>query len=185
MGILLASLAATACAFENSSKLNVPTAPDNLGGTGRTGASGGTSTGGSSPGGTSTGGGSTTGGSSAVSAFTGTWASSSIAGLPLGNCTDVKWVITAQTATSVSGTVNATCDNGVTVAANVTGTMAGANQMNIDANGTLTIAGVPCPVTLAGTGMRQTDNSMKVDYIGNYCMGNFSGSETLRRFPNL
>lgn len=181
IGILLASLTAGACAFQNSSTLGVPTAPDNAGGTGGTGTSGG-----SSSGGTSTGGGSSTGGSSALSAFVGTWTAASIPGLPLVNCTNVTWVITAQTATSVAGTVNASCDNAVTVTATLTGTLANANQMNIDGNGTMTLAGAPCPFTLAGTGIRQPDNSMKVDYIGTYCGGNnFSGSQTLRRFPNL
>ena len=182
IGILLASLVAGACAFQNSSSLGVPTAPDNAGGTG---SSGGSSTGGSS-GGTSTGGGSSTGGCSDLSAFVGTWTAASIPGLPLANCTNVTWVITAQTATSVTGTVNASCDNAVTVTANLTGTLANANQMNIDGTGTMTLAGAPCPFTLAGTGVRQPDNSMKVDYIGTYCGGNnFSGSQTLRRFPNL
>jgi hypothetical protein len=178
-GILLASLVANACAFQNSSTLGVPTAPDNAGGTG---TSGGTSTGG----GSTTGGGSSSGGSSALSAFVGTWASASIPGLPLVNCSNVTWVITAQTATSVTGTVTANCDSAVTVTANLTGTLANANQMNIDGNGTMTLAGAPCPFTIAGTGIRQPDNSMKVDYIGTYCGGNnFSGSQVLRRFPNL
>ncbi len=93
--------------------------------------------------------------------------------------------MTAQTATSVTGTVTANCDSGVSVAANLSGTMAGANTMNIDANGTLTMAGVPCPFNIIGTGTRQTNDSMKVDYIGTYCLGNVGGSEVLRRFPDL
>ena len=186
LGILLASLLANACAFQNSSSLGTPTAPDNAGGTGGTGTSGGSSGGTSTGGGSTTGGGSSGGGSSALSAFVGTWTAASIPGLPLLNCTNVTWVITAQTATTVAGTVNASCDNAVTVTANLTGTLANANQMNIDGTGTMTLAGAPCPFTIAGTGIRQPDSSMKVDYIGTYCGGNnFSGSQTLRRFPNL
>ncbi len=175
-GVLLGALMVAACAFENSSKLLVPTAPGNV----NTGAAG-------STGSSSTGGSNNSGGGSAVTpaAFAGTWASDTIAGLPLGNCSDVKWVITAQTNTSLSGTVTGNCASGVTVSANLTGTMQSENVINLVANGTLTAVGVPCQFNLTGSGTRQNNDSMKVDYSGSYCLGTVSGSETLRRFPTL
>jgi hypothetical protein len=170
VSLLLISMLATGCAFEN--KLTGPTSPSG------TGATGSTSTGGSS----STGSTSTT---SPASAFAGAWGSSSIAGLPLGNCSDVKWLITAQTDTSVSGTVSATCASGVSVAANLTGTMQNDNVINLVATGTLTAMGLPCQVSLNGTGTRQAGDTMKVDYNGSYCFGTVNGTETLRKFPNI
>jgi hypothetical protein len=174
---LLGLLFVAGCGFENSSKLLVPTAPDNA--SGAAGTTGSTSSG---SGGTSSSGG---GSSTTASAFSGAWGSSTIAGLPLGNCSDVKWLITAQTDTSVSGTVTANCASGVTVAANLTGTLKSADVIDLVATGTLTAVGVPCQFNLTGTGTRQNDDSMKVDYNGSYCFGTVSGSEILRKFPNV
>lgn len=109
----------------------------------------------------------------------------SLAGLPIGNCADLKWTLTAQTATTVAGNVTATCSNGATVAATVSGQLQTENTMTMNASGTVTMSGLPCSFNLIGTGVRQGDDSMKVDYVGTYCLGNLSGSEVLRRFPNL
>jgi hypothetical protein len=176
VGILMGALALGACNFQNSSTPMVPTAPSNTGGTGTTGTGGTGSTGGNNPGGN-------TGSNTAISQFAGVWASNSIAGLPLGKCSDVKWVITAQTDTMLSGTITATCDSGVTVSATLSGTLRNANVMDITANGSFTAMGVPCGFNLTGTGTRQSDDSMKIDYSGTYCFGNVSGTETLRKFP--
>jgi hypothetical protein len=177
LGLLLASTLATGCAFEQTSKLFSPTAPS-----GNSGAAGSTSTGGTSTGGSSTGGNSS---NSPSSAFAGAWGSPSIAGLPLGNCSDVKWLITTQTASSVAGTVNATCASGVTVAANLTGTMQSDSVINLVTTGTMTAMGLPCQFNLTGTGTRQTDDTMRVNYNGSYCLGTLSGTETLRKFPSI
>jgi hypothetical protein len=172
-GLLLVSTLISACAFENKTQVFTPTSPSGVNGTG-------------SPTSTNTTSGSTGGSSSgAASAFGGVWGSSTIAGLPLGNCADVKWLITAQSASSVSGTVTANCASGVTVAANLTGTIQSADVINLAATGTLTAMGLPCQVTLNGTGTRQASDTMKVDYNGSYCFGTVSGSETLRKFPNI
>jgi hypothetical protein len=169
-GLLLASALATGCAFENKTTLSTPTSP--------TGAS---PTGGSA----STGNASSNTTTSPASAFSGAWGSSTIAGLPLGNCADVKWVITAQTASSVAGTVTASCASGVNVTANLTGTMQSDSVIGLVANGTLTAMGLPCQFNLNGTGTRQAGDTMKVDYNGSHCLGTISGSETLRKFPNV
>jgi hypothetical protein len=172
---LLASVVATSCAFENSTKLLGPTAPSETGGT----------AGGSSSTATNASGNSTTSTSLPVSAFAGAWGSSTIAGLPLGNCSDVKWLITAQTDSSLSGTLSASCSSGVNVAANLTGTLQNNNVIDLVADGTLTAMGLPCQVNLTGTGTRQAGDTMKIDYTGSYCLGSVTGSETLRKFPNL
>ena len=173
MGMLLGTLALAACNFQNSSTPVVPTAPSNTGGTGSTGTGG-------------TGSGGNTGGSNtAISQFAGVWASNSIAGLPLGNCSDVKWLITAQTASSVGGTVTANCASGVKVSANLTGTLQNEDVINLVANGMLTAMGLPCQFNLDGTGTRQAGDTMKVNYNGSYCLGAVNGTETLRKFPNI
>ena len=172
MGIL-AVAAASGCAFENT--LTAPTSPSGTG----------TTAGNPSIGGTSSTGANGAGSTTPASAFAGAWGSSSIAGLPLGNCSDVKWLISDQTASTVSGTVTATCASGVTVAANLTGTMQSANVINLVATGTITATGIPCQVDLTGTGTRQAGDTMRVDYTGSYCLGAVSGTETLRKFPNV
>ena len=171
MGILLGTLALGACNFQNSSDPMVPTAPSNTGGTGTSGTGGTGSNGGNN------------GSNTAISQFAGVWGSNSIAGLPLGKCSDVKWVITTQTSTTLAGTITATCDSGVTVSATLSGTLRHANVMDITANGSFVAMGVPCGFNLTGTGTRQSDDTMKIDYTGSYCFGNVSGTETLRKFP--
>lgn len=171
--LVLAAILATGCAFENSSKVFPPTAPSGNAPAG--GTSGGSSNAGSGSG----------GGSNAASAFAGSWGSSTIAGLPLGSCSDVKWLITAQTATSIGGTVTANCASGVKVAATLTGALQGEHAIDLAATGTITAMGLPCQFNLSGTGTRQRDDTMKVNYKGTHCLGTINGSETLRKFPNL
>jgi hypothetical protein len=172
LAILLASALVTGCAFENTSRLLTPTAPG-----GDAGAAGSTTpTGSSSTGNTSS-------SNTPASAFSGTWGSSSVAGLPVSNCADLKWLITEQSATSIAGTVSATCAGGAKVNANLTGALTSANTMNLTAIGTIVAAGVPCGFDLSGVGTRQTNDSMNLDYKGSYCLGTVSGTEVLRRFP--
>ena len=174
LSLLLASMLNAGCEFEHTTKLLSPTTPS--GDASSSGSTGSSSTGSSSGSGSST---------SAASAFSGAWGSSTIAGLPLGNCADVKWLITTQTASSVSGTVSATCASGVTVAANLTGTMQSQDVIALVATGTLTAMGLPCQFSLNGTGTRQAGDTMKVDYTGSHCLGSVSGTETLRKFPEV
>ena len=171
-GLLLLSIVAGGCAFENTSQLFTPTAPTGTGG------GGGTTTG-------SNGGGGNSASNTPASAFAGAWGSSSIAGLPLGNCADMKWLITEQTADSVAGSVTATCQGGTSVAANLTGVLKSDNVIDMTAKGTLVALGIPCQFDLKGTGTRQSNDAMKLDYTGTYCLGTVSGTENLKRFPNV
>ena len=167
--ILLASALVTSCGYENTSKLLTPTAPS--GNTG-TASSGGASN-------------STAAANTPASAFSGAWGSSSIAGLPVGNCTNVKWLITPQSATSIGGTVSATCAGGATVSATLDGQITREDTVNLTAAGTIVALGIPCPFNLKGVGTRQTNDAMRLVYQGAHCLGNVSGTETLRRFPEL
>ena len=166
---LVMTALASACSFENTSELLVPTAPSG-------------STGGNT---TSTNTTSTPRSASATpaSAFTGAWGSSSIAGLPIGACTDLKWLITEQSATAIAGTVAATCAGGATVAATLTGQTASNGTMNLAATGTILALGIPCPFNLTGVGTPQPNDQMKLEYSGSHCLGPVSGTEMLRRFP--
>jgi hypothetical protein len=166
-GLLIASMLATGCAFEQSSKLLNPAAPSDNSGAGGNGTGSGSGSGSGS-------------GTTPASAFAGDWGSSAIAGLPLGTCSDVKWNITAQTATSVAGSVTATCASGVSVSAELTGTLQNDDVINLVATGTLTAMGLPCQFNLTGVGTRESRDTMKVDYSGSYCFGSINGSEILR-----
>jgi hypothetical protein len=154
--LLLASAAMSGCAYERSSTRFNPTAPTE------------TAISASSP---------------IPSVFSGSWGSSTIAGLPLGVCSDVKWMIATQANDQVAGTLSATCASGVSVSANLTGALA-ADKINLVARGTLSALGIPCAFNLNGTGARPANGTMKVDYTGTYCFGNVSGTEHLSRFAN-
>jgi hypothetical protein len=175
VSLLLASTLATGCAYENKTEFLNPLAPSSTG------------SGSTQPNSTATGtsGSSSSSGTTPASAFGGAWGSSTLAGLPIGNCGDVKWLITAQSASSVSGTVTASCANGIKVDANLTGTIQSENVISLAANGTITAMGLPCQISLNATGTRQAGDTMRVDYNGTYCFGTVSGSETLRKFPNI
>jgi hypothetical protein len=165
--VLLATISIAACRFENSSQMFIPTAPADSGGT--------AGTTGSTPPSTSAG--------TGTPGFAGTWASSTIAGLPIGTCSNLRWVISEQSGSSVAGNLTATCAGGSTVTATLTGQVKSSTTLALTANGMITALGVPCTFNLEGTGARQGDDSMKLDYRGTYCLGAVSGTENLRRFP--
>jgi len=159
LAAVLTAVISAGCAFENTAKLANPAAPS----------------------GTS----STSGGGAAVSAFSGSWGSASLADLPVGDCTNLKWLITDQSATSLAGTLSATCAGGSTIAASLSGRLVGDSTINLSATGVVTALGIPCPFNLTGVGTRQANDSMKLDYEGTHCLGKASGSVTLRRFPDV
>jgi hypothetical protein len=158
------------CSFENTSQLLTPTAPSGNGG-----VSGSTTP--TAPNNSS--------GTTPASAFAGAWGSSSIAGLPVANCADLKWLITEQSATSLAGTMSATCQGGTTVSANLTGELRSDTVVDLTAKGTIIALGIPCAFDLTGVGTRQTNDSMKLDYTGTHCLGAVSGTQNLNRFPTL
>jgi hypothetical protein len=113
----------------------------------------------------------------------GTWASPALPGLlpSFTNCSSLQWSISNQNETSVAGTVSAVCGGSVTVTANLTGQMSGSDVVNLTANGSAVALGITCGFNLTGVGIRQTADSLKLDYQGATCLGPVSGSEMLRR----
>ena len=177
--ILLASTIATGCAFENTAKLLTPTAPS--GDIGAPASPAPTATTNSGSGGSTGATGPAVPATPAASGFSGTWGSPAIAGLPIGNCSDLQWSISSQTENSVSGTVSAVCTGGTTITATITGQMNGSDTVNLTANGSAVALGLTCPFALTGVGTRVTADSMRLDYQGTTCFGRVNGSEMLQR----
>jgi hypothetical protein len=113
--------------------------------------------------------------------FLGEWRSANPSSFPTGqSCGDLKWNVTSQDATRITGTFEATCAGGVKLAGTATARMG--SPILLDANGMATGLGpISCPFTLAGTGIPQTDASIRVEFIGSTCGGSISGTEIIRR----
>ncbi|MGH8639387.1 MAG: hypothetical protein ACREUZ_19805 [Burkholderiales bacterium] len=114
-----------------------------------------------------------------VNTLLGSWSSSNVIPSP-GSCTDFKWNVTDQTATSASGTFSATCANDLKVAGTARGTLSGSTVSWV-ATATANAPGrVSCDISLIGTAEIQVD-SIRVPYSGDTCAGKVSGVEVLRR----
>jgi len=113
--------------------------------------------------------------------FLGEWRSANPSSFPTTqSCGDLKWNVTSQDATRITGNFEATCAGGVKLAGTATAVMG--SPMLLDANGMATGLGpISCPFTLAGTGIPQIDASIRVEYIGSTCVGPISGAEVIRR----
>ncbi len=118
---------------------------------------------------------------SSTESFQGEWRSANAVSFPTKeSCTDLKWTVTEQNATHISGAFEATCADGVTL----TGTASGVVDvtMHIEATGTASGFGpTPCPFELTGTGTLQLDGSISVEYTGQTCIGPISGTEVIQR----
>lgn len=120
-----------------------------------------------------------TGGSSATLA---TWASHT-SELPTGaGCSHFAWQITAQTATSLSGSFSLLCLGAVTVQGTATGTLSG-NTVSVTAQGSATGQGVPagCTFTLTGGGTVENSSTLPLTFTAQTCLGPITGRETLRK----
>jgi hypothetical protein len=115
-----------------------------------------------------------------VGALMGTWVSAS-SGIPSAStCSDFKWNVTEQTATTAKGTFSATCAGALKVTGIAQGTLSG-SVIAWTANGEATAAPLPaCIVTLTGTAEIGA-NSIRVPYAGDTCMGKVSGVEILNK----
>ena len=180
--LLLSSIVASGCQFQNKTELLSPTAPS-----GTAASSGGTDIGSSSSSGSGSGSGtsssgSPSGSSTSSSAFQGTWGSATLAGLPpITSCTDLHWSIASQTSTSISGEVSATCGSIADITADLTGEMDGSDKINLTARGSAIAFGLTCNFDLTGVGKRESEDSLRLDYQGMTCLGPVKGSELLRR----
>jgi hypothetical protein len=164
---VLAAILVTGCNFQNKTSLLTPTAPTSLPGAGS-----------SSPSSSAA-----PSAAAAASVFSGSWASSTLPGLPgITSCADVQWSISSLTDRSVAGTVSAVCGGGAAIiTADLTGQLNGADAIDLTANGSAVAVGITCSFQLTGIGHRETADSVRLDYEGMTCLGPVSGSEMLRR----
>ncbi|MCA1559915.1 MAG: hypothetical protein LC753_07070 [Acidobacteria bacterium] len=114
-----------------------------------------------------------------ISALLGNWSSSSL--IPSPNaCTDFKWNVTEQTATTAKGSFSATCTGDLKLSGTAQGTLSGGG-ISWTAQGLATAPGLPsCSISLTGTAELGLD-SIRVPYTGDTCLGKVSGTEILRR----
>jgi hypothetical protein len=114
-----------------------------------------------------------------INGLLGVWTSDSIVPSP-NTCSDFKWEVTENTATTAAGNFSATCAGGLKLAGRANGTLAG-TDIAWTATGTATAADLPpCAISLNGTAKLETDH-IRVPYSGTTCLGPVSGTEILRR----
>jgi hypothetical protein len=118
-------------------------------------------------------------GSTSLAALLGNWSSSSM--LPSAqSCSNFQWSVTEQTGTSASGTFSGTCPGGLVLAGSATGTLLG-STVSWTASGNATAPGLPaCAFTLTGNAFLEND-TVRVPYTGQTCLGPVSGEEVFKR----
>ena len=109
----------------------------------------------------------------------GNWISSNLVPTP-GTCTDFKWNVTEQTASSVKGSFSASCPGDLKFTGNAEGALTSPTEIRWTAAGNATMVGLSCPVNLSGTATLGTE-SIIVPYEGTTCLGNVKGTETLKK----
>jgi len=114
-----------------------------------------------------------------ISALLGNWSSASL--IPSPNaCTDFKWNVTEQTATTAKGSFSASCTGDLKLSGTAQGTLSGGG-ISWTAQGAGSAPGLPsCAISLTGTAELGLD-SIRVPYTGDTCLGKVSGTEILRR----
>lgn len=122
------------------------------------------------------------GGGNAVGALMGLWGSQASLGVAsVETCTNFTWNIASQTPTAVSGQFQAVCLGSYTIAGTASGQLEGTNVVRVLVNASAVLPGLgSCPVTLTSTGTIEGD-SLRLPYTAQTCVGNFTGTETLRR----
>lgn len=154
MGALLLTITASACAgFEHKETLLSPTAPSLPSGPSRPGT------------------------------LTGVWSSILPKNLSASSCSSFQWAITGQTSSSLAGQFYAICAAVILVSGNASGQLnAAGTEVALQLSGTATVQGViSCPFSLSGTGYITGNESIRIPYSGDTCLGPVQGEETLRR----
>lgn len=119
-------------------------------------------------------------GATGTNAFMGSWSSSNIIPSP-GACTDFKWDVTEQTATSAKGNFSATCAGELKLTGTAQGSLTSASSLSWSATGNATAPGLTsCAISLTGTAELQVD-SIRVPYSGDTCLGRVNGVESLKK----
>jgi hypothetical protein len=115
-------------------------------------------------------------------AYVGRWASptSSTTVAKLSSCSNFQWNVTSQTGNSITGQFSAVCLGAYQVTGTATGQLdGGVAHIVLNASATLPTVGV-CPVTLTADGTLDGD-IIRLPYNAQTCLGNYSGTETLRK----
>ena len=113
-------------------------------------------------------------------ALIGNWTSSTLIPTP-STCTDFKWNVTEQTATTAKGTFSASCPGDLKFTGTAQGKLTSPVAIDWSATGNATGPGLTsCAISLTGTATIGTD-SITVPYGGTTCLGNVSGIETLKK----
>src|SRR5262245_6102899 len=123
-----------------------------------------------------------------VASLMGTWSEPSrigalaITALPTPNsCSAFQFTMTSQSATAASGSFTAQCPGNLTLAGTISGQLGGPTIPMIITGVATEPGGSGCPFTLNGTGIPQSANELRIDYTGTTCLGPVSGSATLRQ----
>jgi hypothetical protein len=110
----------------------------------------------------------------------GSWTSSQLIPTP-STCTDFKWTVSEQTATSAKGAFSATCPGDLKFTGTAQGVMMSPTAISWSADANATAPGLTsCSLKLTGTATIGVD-SIGIPYSGDTCLGKVSGIETLKK----
>lgn len=110
----------------------------------------------------------------------GNWTSSTLIPTP-STCTDFKWNVTEQTASSAKGSFSASCPGDLKFTGVAEGNLTSPTEISWKADGNASAPVlISCAMKLSGTATLSTD-SIIVPYEGTTCLGNVKGIETLRK----
>ena len=110
----------------------------------------------------------------------GNWTSSTLIPTP-STCSDFKWNVTEQTASSAKGSFRASCPGDLKFTGVAEGSLASPTVINWKADGNASAPGLTsCAMKLSGSATLSTD-SIIVPYEGTTCLGNVKGIETLKK----
>jgi hypothetical protein len=110
----------------------------------------------------------------------GNWTSSTLIPTP-STCTDFKWNVSEQTATTAKGSFSASCAGDLKFTGTAQGVLSSPTAINWSAAGNATGPGLTsCAITLTGSATLGTD-SISVPYAGDTCLGKVNGIETLKK----
>jgi len=113
-------------------------------------------------------------------AFLGNWTSANLIPSPSA-CTDMKWNVTEQTASSAKGNFSATCAGELKLSGTAEGTLTSPISLSWKASGNATAPGLTsCTITLTGTAELKVD-TINVPYSGETCLGKVNGIESLKK----
>jgi hypothetical protein len=110
----------------------------------------------------------------------GSWTSSTLIPTP-STCTDFKWNVSEQTATSAKGSFSASCPGDLKFTGTAQGVLTTPTAITWSADANATAPGLTsCTLKLSGTATVGTE-SISIPYSGDTCLGKVSGIETLKK----